>query len=235
MALIPVLQACVGGASADDSPAWDSDGDGISNAVETNPPNYRLYGFDPEVPNTNPSVAHGTEHSGYIENGIKLPGRHQGYYHYIGPTWEIDQDDWGILMMLNVIEATARDWRNPPRVCTNTVANSFGVGDLSWGEEASRFFGGYSHPHGSHQNGRDVDIRFLRVDGKEEPVGGNWDPFATGDLIDCFLYYEDVVAVFIDVTLNGGWYDSTDPRVFHDSDHYDHFHVRVRDPDGTSN
>ena len=239
------LHGCVGGAAADETTTdWDTDGDGISDSVEVNPPNVRLYGFNPSIPNANPSVAHGTPacpdsispFCGYLEHGIKLTGREQGLYHYVGDWWQANQDDWGTLRLLNRIEATARDWSGPRRECTFSIASTFGFGDLSWGEETTQLFGGRLSPHGSHQNGLDVDIRFVRTDGTEQPVGAAWDPFATGDLINCFLYYTDVEKIYVNLTLNGGWYyPPPNSVVVNDLKHNDHFHVRVRDPDGLAN
>ena len=80
-----------------ENPYWDTDGDGISNAVETNSANAH-HGFDTTVVNTNPSIAKGTPGNGSLEGGINLPDNGEGYYHYLG-TDPIDTDDWGTLAL----------------------------------------------------------------------------------------------------------------------------------------
>ena len=110
----------------DTFPSWDSDGDNISNAVETNSANSYL-GLDPNSPNANPTIAHGSPCNGWIENALNLVNSGTGYYHYLG-TDPIDTDDWGVLHLINMIEGAGREWYSngytPPKI---------GVGDMSKG------------------------------------------------------------------------------------------------------
>jgi len=225
----------------DECPWWDRDCDGISNAVETNGANSYL-DLDTAVFDANPSIAHGWPCStqcvgtecGWIENALNMVNTGTGYYHY-NPE-KIDRDDWGTLHLINMIEGTGRDWYNnrpPPRI---------GVGDLSWGDQNTQQFGGYWSDHICHQNGLEVDIRYVRNDGLE--VGLN---LGTADSI--YFYVGATVAL-----LNYLFNNSNPDKIYVSSycrgkivftgidtvydatgGHDDHFHLRIQDPDGTGN
>lgn len=102
-----------------------------------------------------------------------------------------------------------------------------GVGDIS------KSGGGSFQPdHNEHQNGLDLDVRYIRDDRSEEGVLASntaYDPADSQDLVDLFFQYG---AVSILVNLNSG---ITGSGVTQRSDHNDHFHVRFPDPDGTTN
>ncbi|MDD5425002.1 MAG: penicillin-insensitive murein endopeptidase [candidate division Zixibacteria bacterium] len=139
-------------------PYYDSDCDDISNAVENNDANDYL-NLNPNVKNSNPSIAHGDPSYGYITNAINLVNNGEGYYHFLGAD-VMDTDDWGVLHMINMIESAGREWSDnglfPPLI---------GVGDISRGDLTMQEFGGDWNPdHTSHQNGLDVDVRYLRKD-----------------------------------------------------------------------
>jgi len=214
-------------------PQWDVDCDQISNAVETNGANAYL-GLDPQVANANPSIAHGTYSDGWIENALNLPNVGTGYSHYIGSD-TVDKDDWGTLDVVIMIEAGGRDWYNdnhpPPRI---------GIGDLSHGDATSHQFGGQFPPHSCHENGLEVDIRYVRNDGAELPlnIAGpdslKYDISATADLMNYLIANGDVVLIYID-TAHAYLTDSGQDILHHWPGHSDHFHVRISDPDGTGN
>jgi hypothetical protein len=108
------------------------------------------------------------------------------------------------------------------------------VNDLSKGDAGSRQFGGYFSPHSSHQNGLDVDIRYIRNDGSEAPlnIAGPdsiyYDPDATVSVMNCLIANANVSMIFID-SVHAGLSGS----ILHNlAGHSDHFHVRIFDPDG---
>ena len=145
----------------------------------------------------------------------------------------IDSDDWSVLHTINMIEGAGRDWSGgdfcPPRM---------GIGDISRGDTVGRSFGGQWDHHG-HQNGLEVDIRYVRTDTLEGALNIVSDSMhyyriATGMLINfllrncigeaiiaspyCHLVFEDVDVVY-------------DESGVHDN----HFHLRIVDPDSTWN
>lgn len=214
----------------DECPSWDTDCDGISNAVETNDANSYL-NLDPDTPDDNPSIAHGNPCDGWLENALNLPNEGTGYKHYLGID-TIDHDDWGVLHLINMIEGAGRDWYNDIFYSVR-----MGVGDLSWGNQYTQQFGGYWWPHDCHQNGLEVDMRYVRNDG----IWGSLNVYTQPSLYDQdatvrlmnFLYWNgDVVEIIVSrYAWVGGEVITVDTTTEHD----DHFHVRIEDPDGTGN
>ncbi len=217
-------------------PSWDTDGDDISNATETNDANSYL-NLDPNTPDANPSIAHGYPWDGWIEDALNLVNQGTGYYHYNPDKSTIDTDDWGVLHLINMIEGAGRlwDWRGhiPPRI---------GVGDLSWGNQYTQQFGGPwpGGEHQWHQNGTEADFRYVRNDGQE--LGLNigsadsiyYDVEATVTLMEYLFANSNSIYIivsphchiaFIGIT---AVYDQT-------GEHDNHFHLRIEDPDGTGN
>jgi murein endopeptidase len=190
--------------------------------VETNPANSHL-GFDPQAPDENPSIAHGTPNNGTLEGGINLPDVGTGYIHF--PLADpVDFDDWGTLALINLIEASGRCWigdNTQPRMQSLDMSLQ-GGGDWSG--------------HTSHQNGLDVDMRYLRTDDQEIGINiatdqAHYDQEATQRIIDCIIACGNVQGIFVDLAnsrLEGA-------PVEHVNGHADHFHVRIYDPDGTDN
>ena len=215
-------------------PGWDTDCDGISNAVELNSVNSYLH-LDTARAYANPSIAHGTPSNGWIEKGINMVNSGTGYYHYLG-TDDAETDDWAVLAMINIIEGAGRAWhdgnQSPPRI---------GIGDLSKGNASTEEFGGSFPPHTSHQNGLDVDIRYIRKDNKEDGLNlldtlerRNYDTTATIALMN-YLFSNGTAARIIVSQYCGisfkyvpATYDTTGA-------HDNHFHLRIVDPDGTGN
>ncbi len=225
----------------DNCPWWDTDCDGISNAVETNDANSYLY-LNPDLHDYNPSLARGWPCStqcvgtdcGWIEKALNMVNYGTGYYHYNPEKRDVDHDDWGVLHLINMIEGAGRDWYDyygatKPRI---------GVGDLSWGDAYYESFGGYWSDHVCHQNGLEVDMRYVRNDTFEVALNIAstdsiyFDEEKTGKLIDFLIAHANVHYIYID-TLH------TSIRrtgiTFHLGGHSDHFHVKIVDPDGTSN
>ena len=209
----------------DTTPNWDTDGDGISNAVETNPANSH-HGFDTTVVDANPSIAHGSPINGWLEGGINLTDAGRGYYHYYGSD-PVDTDDWGTLALINMVEGGGRDWRErypTPRS---------GIGDMSLQN------GGIWLPHSSHQNGLDVDIRYVRNDGQELPLNitdhpEDYDTLATVDLMNSLFQNGDCVLIVVSEVC-GIIFEDIEVRYDTTNVHDNHFHLRIEDPDGTGN
>lgn len=151
--------ACTSGDVASDSkPYWDSDGDTISTAVELESHNRQSYGFDTTIFDHNPSIASGTRSNGQLLNGLNLPDTGFGYIHYLNQDIK-DSDDWGTLSMINVIEQVGREFRRKPCQTFYSLADFLPreqPGDMS------RQLGGAFSPHVEHQNGLDVDVRYVR-------------------------------------------------------------------------
>lgn len=211
------------------------------------PVNKTLYNFDTLRNDPDPSRALGRPTAGSIFNAINLPDSQAGYRHHYGVLADKpDKDDWGVLALINQIEAVAAAWRDPTRPCIVPKDNPnppelFQVGDLSKGTASTRNFGGYWSDHpSSHQNGLDVDLRFIRTDHDTLPLHLDgpsaiyYDRGATADLMWCFLYQPNVILLTVDSVLARVDFEN-DPRIEHRTDHRDHFHIRIKDPDGTTN
>jgi|SRR2546426_405776 len=250
--------ACYAGACASDlqsdttCPQWDLDCDGLSNAVERDPENASLYHFDLTTPDVNPSAAHGVPNNGYLSGSLDLPDIEGGFYTYrpdADPVFDQpDSNDWGTLALINMIEATARGWvDHDPRTADCYAASSqndsappslrFGVGDMS------KFSGGawyHSYDtelrHHDHQNGLDVDVRYLRLDHQNTPLDlqvdsangfPNYDFWGTLDLVNCFIATGSVQRIYADSSLVGFWNAQGSDILVNDPSHYNHFHVTV--------
>lgn len=212
------------GERPDDRLWWlDADEDGISDAVETNSANAHL-GFDPYVPNVDPSIAHGLPNNGSLSGGINLPDNGSRYYHFRGND-PVDTDDWATLAAINTTEKASWKWTN--------VVIRFGVGDMS------TQYGGTFPPHASHQNGLDIDFRYLRNDAQEIPLDIStadsiyYDPQITANLMNLLIETSGNTVTHIFVDTN--YAHLTGSLLVHDTGHRNHFHIRIQDPDGTNN
>lgn len=215
-------------------PWWDTDCDNISNAVETNGANSYL-SLDPDSANPNPSIAHGGPYDGSIGNALNLVNSGPGYYHYIN-TDPLDSDDWGVLAMINMIEGAERQWlenrHSPPRI---------GIGDISWGDPSTQVFGGQfpDNDHASHENGLDVDARYIRNDGLDTTLNlltqfALYDASATVQAIQSLFDNGDCVKIYVS-QYSGLIFENIDALFDSTGAHDNHFHLRIQDPDGTNN
>lgn len=206
----------------------------MSAATERNQANGYLFLRGPWLIDPDPTIAHGlpyqnpnTGEYGSLENGLNIADSSHyeqfcgGYFHYYGSD-AIDTDDWGTATLIRTVELVSETWGGRhirPRVQT---------GDMSLQS------GGYwsDHPK-SHQNGLDVDIRYMRKSGVEAPLDlrsevAALDSAKTVELIGLFIARPNVTLVIID---SRSTYPCTNPKVDCVTDHYDHFHVRIADPD----
>lgn len=98
-----------------------------------------------------------------------------------------------------------------------TEKRRFGVGNISQAN------GPKFRPHATHKNGLQVDVRAVRLDGKQAGVTwsqADYDRAATAKLIAIFNAHPKVAKVFFN--------DRRVPGVFPLARHDNHFHVEVR-------
>jgi hypothetical protein len=113
-------------------------------------------------------------------NGLRLPRQSKGYYQFRGGD-AVGTDSYAILSTLQKIEAIGKEWakRHPDLSPLNADVflkdggNSgydpggsggirFGIGDIS------RAKGRVFDPHNTHQNGLDMDVRYMRKENTGE-------------------------------------------------------------------
>lgn len=239
-AAVALAYGCPGGEVASDTfYRWDLDGDTMSNAVEGESHNRDLYLLDSLHFNLNPSRPFGTRGGGSIISALNLPDTGYGFKHdTVGD--HPNTDDWGTLPLINVIEQVGRRFRRWP--CRTRYFNADSLARVQ-PLDLSRQGGGYFSPHAEHQNGLDVDVRYVRHNNEEgslnlaDPVqrGSEYDSGATKELFVCFIQINTVIRIL---------YDSIYTRItnaelrttilLHDPDreHANHFHVRVQNPGG---
>jgi len=176
------------------NPAWDTDGDGITNAVELNDAN-DFHNFDTALVDTDPSIARGLPSDGWIDCAMNLVDTCPGYCHYLSLD-NLDTDDWGVLAMINMIEGSGRDWYaagEPPPLIN--------VGDISKGNASTQQFGG-PWDHRWHQNGLDLDVRYCRKDGGNSRLNivdtpNNYDTSGTARLMNTLFDNGDFMLIVV--------------------------------------
>jgi hypothetical protein len=198
---------------------WDIDGDGISDSVEQN--NRTLYGFDATVCDRDPSNPAGKPAGGALVRGLNLTNQGAGYLHLRGSD-PPDADDWATLRMVSCIEAVGRE--------AEALDLRITVNDLSLQP------GGHFVPHASHQNGLDVDVRYVRADGRVAPLDirqspADYDALTTQAILQAFLRRCEVSAIFADLPSLTFTNEELDrPVLVQAPGHTNHFHVRLRPP-----
>jgi hypothetical protein len=138
---------------------------------------------------------------------VPLPASGPGFYSYTAP-----EKRFGLAETIRALQAIGAAWAKAhpsgPRIA---------IGDIS------RQGGGQFPPHSSHRNGRDVDLRPVRGDGKEAPVNykdPNYSRALTQELVNLIRVNGVLVvelAFFNDPQVTG-----VKPLVHHE----DHLHVR---------
>ena len=194
---------------------YDTDGDGISDPIEALNAKRRYADLLTGRCDDNPTEVVGRPNKGKISGALNLPDKGDGYVHFLG-TDASDKDDWGSLTLLTCIEQVGRRLKE-----TGITLN---VGDLSLRE------GGRFPPHASHQNGLDIDLRYVRRDRRSAPLDLRYqrkayDAEATKKVITAFLALCPVRLVFMDVQRIG--FDLEDNRIFHARGHSNHAHIRL--------
>ena len=198
----------------------DSDMDGRSTAVESE------MGTNASSADDNDSIAGGTPTNGTLDDGIRIANSSTDYYYFRGGD-TADTDNWGTLALVNTIEHAGRCWDDEDHP-------DMGVGDMSLegGDD-------WTPDHSSHLNGIDVDVRYVRNDGETGAVtitSGDYDESLSIALIACFLGRGRTALVYTsDQDIVDYFEGISEDRVEYLSGHSNHFHVRITDPDGTSN
>ncbi len=212
-----------------DGPAWDRDRDGVSRLVEVEPLNAEFC-LDTLLINTDPSEPGGLAYDGSLTSGLNLADRFASlpYYHDPGSD-ALDSDDWGAHELIRTLELASQCWTRYLRQVHREARPRIGVLDLSVRG------GGPFPPHASHQNGLDMDVRYVRSDRAEAPLNlatadsVNFDLIGSLELMACFARQDSSVErIFVDPTLMGRFEDWTGGRISGVSGHHHHFHVRVR-------
>jgi murein endopeptidase len=106
-----------------------------------------------------------------------------------------------------------------------------GVGDMSDSG------GGPMSGHACHQNGLEVDIRYVRNDGLEAPLNlatqiSAYSRALTVELLQRYMDTGMVDVIYVDPAANITPTDVPGVQVDPSGTHADHFHVRLKDPDG---
>jgi hypothetical protein len=121
-------------------------------------------------------------------NGLRLPRQNKGYYQFRGGD-VVDTDNYAVLSILQKVETIGRIWAERHTdlsplnqdVFLKDGGNSgydpggsggirFGIGDLSLakGGPACWLESGVTKCHNTHQNGLDMDVRYMRKEQKGE-------------------------------------------------------------------
>lgn len=131
-----------------------------------------------------------------------------GYYVYGTPGKGAGQ--YAHPAMMIVLLYVEREWQTGDH-------RKFGIGNISLAG------GKVFEPHDSHQDGLQVDVRPLRIDGNHVPVKyfqSGYDKAATTRLISIFQSHPMIKKVFFN--------DSSIPGVRPMTSHDDHFHVELK-------
>lgn len=178
-----------------------------------------------EIPSSPPPcIHHGTPQSGSLSNDASLPDSGVRYYHYLGGDAP-NTDDWSCPGILQEIIDAGIHWIPSPRI---------GVGNIS-----RQGGGSFNPPHTSHQNGLDLDIRYVKNNGMEGPLdltvpsdAALYNQQGTQALVNWFC---NVAGATLILAHEDAQLTSTTCTILEDAGHSDHFHLRFPDPDGTSN
>lgn len=172
-----------------------------------------------EIDDSQSCTHNGTPTSGSLSNGSSLVDSGVGYYHFLGSD-PVNTDDWGCLGWSLSKVMTAGAWWS-----SQYSSPRMGVGDISLAT------GGYFAPHSSHQNGLDVDMRYVRNNGTEGPIDFDgstsslYDEDMTQELVTQYCA-QGATNIFVDSRAG-----LTGSCVQNASGHHNHFHVRFSDPD----
>ncbi len=162
-------------------------------------------------------VAGGVYNDGCLIDGWQLPDSGVGYYHALGCDAP-GTDNWGTADLIYLIQDVSQEWiiRYSPGVNIGILDMSLQYGGL--------FQTGCRH-HSAHQNGLDVDVRYVRLDNAEDPVNINdpvYDQDSSKKLMELFLEFGAEIIFSSDTVLTQG----IDGVNFVPA-HEDHFHVRL--------
>jgi hypothetical protein len=168
------------------------------------------------------SLARGTVSNGRLSNGLRIANSGTGYQYYRGGD-PADTDNWAILELINFVERVAREWNR--RYPGYPIITSM---DMS--RQTGGYFGG-NPPHTQHQNGLEVDVRYIRNDNSSDSVSitsAFYSRSRTQQVVDLFLELATGAGVTIlsaDNQLQGVQFNAA---------HTNHMHAWITDPDGNN-
>ncbi len=188
----------------------------------------------------------GSYSNGRLENGVSIPAEGNGYIQIFLE----NRHNFGTQGLINMVLKTASEMnaRYPNR-------------DRLQIEEMSAEFGGDIEPHGSHENGLDVDVGYYKVDGVEHDprkskdyyapsmvvngqVSPNFDVERNWEMVKSFHKHANVSKIFMDQILKNKLCQYAKSKnelvsgtqvlrsIRHVENHQDHLHVRLHCPVG---
>jgi hypothetical protein len=176
------------------------------------------------------SIARGTVTNGTLHNGLRIANAGMGYQYYSGASGSCDppdSDNWATLELINLVERVGRSWQlqGHPNLITSMDMSRAGGGPWIGQPGCSG--------HSQHQNGLEVDIRYIRSDNSSGPRDIMQQPALysrsrTQQVVDMFLRLATGAGVTIisgDQQLLGTVYDNS-------GQHDNHLHIWIADPDG---
>jgi hypothetical protein len=168
----------------------------------------------------------GTSCGGTLDGGESLPPG-TGYYQFPG-TDAPNTDDWGGCESTSaVIAAVGEEWGG------HGHGARMGIGDIS------RQGGGAFPPHTCHQNGLDIDARYMRADETEQPLDLSTSPAdysrpLTLELLQIWAGTGAVDSIIVDPAAGITSAEVPGVTIIVDSsgEHRNHYHVLLKDADG---
>jgi len=226
---------------------FDRDRDKISDLVEAANQQLFVDFYSLDIFHLNPasydfvnSQAFGNPSNGALVEGVKLPDEGIGYRHFYGTLADFKNgDNWGTMKTIRIIEQVGREWNLLPGLTVNVARPRISIGDICSHD------GGCWRPADGcgHENGLELDVRYVRNDGLEGQCNINPDPgldppgtplcnfnyAGTKKLLDLFCTV-GAKRIFVD-TVSGLQSDTYLPGCLvqanpTDRDHRHHFHVR---------
>ena len=160
---------------------------------------------------------------------MSLPDPGPGYYQERGTDTK-NTDDWGgAEAAIRLIQAVGNRWFQ------SHPTPHIGILDIS------RSLGGSFPPHSEHQNGLDIDVRYVRNDGQDGPLDladpnqmqNLYSRALTIELLNLFAANGELYRILLSPLSNITSADVPGATIVQTSGHDNHFHVSLVDPDGT--
>jgi murein endopeptidase len=175
---------------------------------------------DTNGPELDLPIAGGVYNDGCLIYGRQLPDSGTGYYHFRGCDTE-GSDNWGTQELIDLIEKVGKKW-------LYRYSWPVRIGILDMSRRDGGVFRTGCRQHKSHQNGLDVDVRYVRSDNLEAAVtihDATYDRARSKQLFRLFLDLGADVIFTSDGELAGSL-----SGVKHVPEHANHFHVRLPHP-----
>ncbi len=171
----------------------------------------------------------GERSNGSLVGGMSLPDPGPGYYQ--DPVGDVkNQDDWGgAEAAILLIQTVGGQWFQ------NHPTPRIGILDISKAPS-----GGPFPPHEEHQNGLDIDVRYIRTDGAEQALNladpnqkPLFDKAKTIELLRLFANNGSLYRILVSPLAGITSADVPGANIVELSGHDNHFHVSLNDPDGS--